>query len=49
MDAQLPVIRRYGEAAVAEAAAAIRGGTRTPDLGGTASTREMGDAVLAAL
>jgi 3-isopropylmalate dehydrogenase len=34
------------EAAVA---AAIRGGTRTPDLGGTASTREMGDAVLAAL
>jgi 3-isopropylmalate dehydrogenase len=34
------------EAAVA---AAIRGGTRTPDLGGAASTREMGDAVLAAL
>lgn len=34
------------EAAVA---AAIRGGTRTPDLGGNASTREMGDAVLAAL
>jgi 3-isopropylmalate dehydrogenase len=34
------------EAAVA---AAIAGGTRTPDLGGTASTRAMGDAVLAAL
>ena len=34
------------EAAVA---AALRTGVRTPDLGGTASTRAMGDAVLAAL
>jgi 3-isopropylmalate dehydrogenase len=34
------------EAAVA---AAILGGARTPDLGGTLSTRDMGDAVLANL
>ena len=34
------------EAAVA---AAVRGGARTPDLGGTLSTRAMGDAVLAGL
>jgi 3-isopropylmalate dehydrogenase len=34
------------EAAVA---AALRAGVRTPDLGGAASTRAMGDAVLAAL
>jgi 3-isopropylmalate dehydrogenase len=34
------------EAAVAKA---LSGGARSPDLGGTYSTRDMGDAVLAAL
>jgi 3-isopropylmalate dehydrogenase len=34
------------EAAVAKA---LAGGARSPDLGGTMSTSEMGDAVLAAL
>lgn len=54
LSAAMMLRHSLGEAAAAErieaaVAAAIRGGARTPDLGGTASTRAMGDAVIAAL
>jgi 3-isopropylmalate dehydrogenase len=54
LSAAMMLRHSLGEAAAADrieaaVATAIRGGMRTPDLGGTATTRAMGDAVLAAL
>ncbi|KQT33800.1 3-isopropylmalate dehydrogenase [Sphingomonas sp. Leaf412] len=54
LSAAMMLRHSLGEAAAADrieaaVAAAVRGGVRTPDLGGTATTVEMADAVLAAL